>query len=298
MTIATAPSRSAAPPANYEAALAELETLVAAMEGGQLPLPGGGLLEGWLRRAHRAAPVLPCPARSRRAAGGEGARGRGSSRPGRRGRNEAGRFRHLVDRRARGRRSGARCLGAARRARRTGRGDALRGARRRQAPAAAPGAGGGQGGPRQPRGGDALGLRGRADPRLFAGPRRPALHGQRRSFAVAWPTVHFVQFGRQSPRRCSRAMRCRRWRSRSSRRPPKGSRRPCRRGSAARLARAAAVPVMAGGQATISPASAFRSTISVTNRCGTAHICCAAGASVPMGYSLQARLRPRQAPSR
>ena len=47
MTIATAPSRSAAPPANYEAALAELETLVAAMEGGQLPLEG--LLEGYRR---------------------------------------------------------------------------------------------------------------------------------------------------------------------------------------------------------------------------------------------------------
>jgi len=48
MTIATAPSRSASPPANYEAALAELETLVvAAMEGGQLPLEG--LLEGYRR---------------------------------------------------------------------------------------------------------------------------------------------------------------------------------------------------------------------------------------------------------
>ena len=44
MTIATAPARSAAPPANYEAALAELETLVASMEGGPLPLEG--LLEG------------------------------------------------------------------------------------------------------------------------------------------------------------------------------------------------------------------------------------------------------------
>ena len=47
MTIATAPVRSAAPPANYEAALAELETLVAAMEGGQLPLES--LLEGYRR---------------------------------------------------------------------------------------------------------------------------------------------------------------------------------------------------------------------------------------------------------
>ena len=47
MTIAIAPARSAAPPANYEAALAELETLVAALVGGQLPLEG--LLEGYRR---------------------------------------------------------------------------------------------------------------------------------------------------------------------------------------------------------------------------------------------------------
>lgn len=47
MTIAAAPARSASPPANYEAALAELETLVAAMEGGQLPLES--LLEGYRR---------------------------------------------------------------------------------------------------------------------------------------------------------------------------------------------------------------------------------------------------------
>jgi exodeoxyribonuclease VII small subunit len=48
MTIVTAPpGRSTAPPANYEAALAELETLVASMEGGQLPLES--LLEGYRR---------------------------------------------------------------------------------------------------------------------------------------------------------------------------------------------------------------------------------------------------------
>ena len=47
MTTANAPARSATPPANYEAALAELETLVASMEGGQLPLEG--LLEGYRR---------------------------------------------------------------------------------------------------------------------------------------------------------------------------------------------------------------------------------------------------------
>jgi exodeoxyribonuclease VII small subunit len=47
MTTAIAPTRSAAPPENYEAALAELETLVASMEGGQLPLEG--LLEGYRR---------------------------------------------------------------------------------------------------------------------------------------------------------------------------------------------------------------------------------------------------------
>src|SRR5438128_611796 len=50
MTTATASSeRSAAPPASYEAALAELEALVASMEGGQLPLES--LLEGYRRGA-------------------------------------------------------------------------------------------------------------------------------------------------------------------------------------------------------------------------------------------------------
>ena len=39
--MSTAPSSVAAtPPASYEAALVELESLVAAMEGGQLPLEG------------------------------------------------------------------------------------------------------------------------------------------------------------------------------------------------------------------------------------------------------------------
>ena len=37
-------------PPNYESALAELEALVASMEGGQLPLEG--LLEGYRRGAH------------------------------------------------------------------------------------------------------------------------------------------------------------------------------------------------------------------------------------------------------
>jgi exodeoxyribonuclease VII small subunit len=50
MTIVTAPTdRSSTPPASYEAALAELEALVASMEGGQLPLEG--LLEGYRRGA-------------------------------------------------------------------------------------------------------------------------------------------------------------------------------------------------------------------------------------------------------
>ena len=47
MTTAIAPAPSAPVPANYEAALAELEALVMAMEGGQLPLEG--LLEGYRR---------------------------------------------------------------------------------------------------------------------------------------------------------------------------------------------------------------------------------------------------------
>lgn len=41
------PGPRPAAPANYEAALSELESLVAAMEGGQLPLEG--LLEGYRR---------------------------------------------------------------------------------------------------------------------------------------------------------------------------------------------------------------------------------------------------------
>lgn len=50
MTIVTEPhGPSTAPPANYEAALAELEALVASMEGGQLPLES--LLEGYRRGA-------------------------------------------------------------------------------------------------------------------------------------------------------------------------------------------------------------------------------------------------------
>ena len=47
MTIATATGRSAAPPVTYEAALAELEGLVAAMEDGRMPLEG--LLESYRR---------------------------------------------------------------------------------------------------------------------------------------------------------------------------------------------------------------------------------------------------------
>jgi exodeoxyribonuclease VII small subunit len=46
-TSATSPGHDASVPENYEAALAELEVLVAAMEGGQLPLEG--LLEGYRR---------------------------------------------------------------------------------------------------------------------------------------------------------------------------------------------------------------------------------------------------------
>lgn len=47
MTTVPQPGASAPAPANYEAALGELEALVAAMEGGQLPLEG--LLEGYRR---------------------------------------------------------------------------------------------------------------------------------------------------------------------------------------------------------------------------------------------------------
>ncbi len=47
MSITPEPSPISNAPANYEAALAELESLVASMEGGQLPLEG--LLEGYRR---------------------------------------------------------------------------------------------------------------------------------------------------------------------------------------------------------------------------------------------------------
>lgn len=49
MTTDPSPGRAAPVAANYEAALAELEALVAAMEGGQLPLDG--LLESYRRGA-------------------------------------------------------------------------------------------------------------------------------------------------------------------------------------------------------------------------------------------------------
>ena len=47
MTIDTDPGPTMAAPSSYEAALAELELLVASMEGGQLPLDG--LLQGYRR---------------------------------------------------------------------------------------------------------------------------------------------------------------------------------------------------------------------------------------------------------
>ncbi len=49
MTTDSSIGPGAAPPANYEAALTELEALVAAMEGGQLPLDG--LLANYRRGA-------------------------------------------------------------------------------------------------------------------------------------------------------------------------------------------------------------------------------------------------------
>ena len=61
---------------------------------------------------------------------------------------------------------------------------------------------------------DAVG-RGRGnDPRLFAGARRPAVHGRRRRCAAA---SRRATSRSAKPRRCSRATRCRRWRS-----PPAG----------------------------------------------------------------------------
>jgi exodeoxyribonuclease VII small subunit len=49
MTTPSRPGEPPAVPANYEVALSELESLVASMEGGQLPLEG--LLAGYRRGA-------------------------------------------------------------------------------------------------------------------------------------------------------------------------------------------------------------------------------------------------------
>ncbi len=49
MTTASAPAASGPTPASYEAALAELESLVTSMEAGRMPLEG--LLEGYRRGA-------------------------------------------------------------------------------------------------------------------------------------------------------------------------------------------------------------------------------------------------------
>ena len=147
----------------------------------------------------------------------------------------------------RARRVGARRLGAGRRARRPGRGDALRRARRRQAPAAAAGAAL----PARRCGGDARGRAARrggggTDPRLLAGARRHALHGQRRA----------------APRQADRARAFGEAQAHAGRRRDAGAglrgadarrgrraRRRCRRGCARLLARAAGHAGMAGGQA-------------------------------------------------
>ncbi len=89
-------------------------------------------------------------------------------------------------------------------ARAAGRCDALCGARRRQAAAAAAGAGRGRRGRRRQCGRCAArGLRHRADPCLFAGARRPAVHGQRR--AAPWQ-AHGAREVRRG--RCAAGRRC------------------------------------------------------------------------------------------
>ncbi len=93
----------------------------------------------------------------------------------------AGGFDAWAQRRARRGRGRARCLGAVRRTGRPGRGDALRRARRRQAAAPAARARRLRDARRRCRRGDARRCGGGIDPRLFAGPRRHAVHGQRRA---------------------------------------------------------------------------------------------------------------------
>ncbi len=166
-------------PASYEQALAELERLVPTWKPASCRSIG-------CSKATGAAPS--CSPSAAAARGGRESRSRcsktGSSSHG--SNREGCRVRPLGARRRPRPSSGARALGAARRAGRARPGDALRRARRRQARAAAAGAGGGAGGrPRSRHGrrrcGAARRGRGRADPRLFAGPRRHAVHGQRRA---------------------------------------------------------------------------------------------------------------------
>ena len=144
-------------------------------------------------------------------------------------------------------RAGAVHLGIAGRTGRAGPGHALRRARWWQAPAATAGAGCLRGGSRamQPRS-PARGLCGGADPRLFAGARRHALHGQRR--AAPWQAHGACAFGEaqaSAGRRCA----CRRWPSNCWCRTmaqwlPALSATLCRQ-----LALAAGATGMAGGQA-------------------------------------------------
>ena len=89
------------------------------------------------------------------------------------------------------------------------RGDALCRARRRQARAAAARVRRRRSGRRAtPSALERRGLRGRADPRLFAGARRHAVHGRRRA---APRQAHRARASSTRRRRCWPATRCRRW---------------------------------------------------------------------------------------
>ena len=241
-------AKPSAVPASFEAALAELEEIVATMEGGQLPLKES--LAAYKRGAELLQ-YLPDDAEGRRAAGpgarkrrAEGIRSRRCGEAAPTTMNPDLAWAGLV------RRAPAADRGRARRALLPAADlapaslqprDALCGARRRQADAAAAGVCGGRGHGRESRRRRRRRRRRRADPRLFAGPRRPAVHGRRHAAPRQADVPRRVRRGDGTARRRRAAgARVRRaGRGRHAR-----SRRAC-----AVLADAAGVRGMAGGQA-------------------------------------------------
>jgi exodeoxyribonuclease VII small subunit len=188
-------------PARYEDALAELERLVQAMEAGQLPLDQ--LLDSYRRGAEL---LEQCRSQLQAVeSAGEGAGGRtaeGLDRTHERHCRPPGCRTRLQRWVAAGEEALSRWVPADAPAG-LGAGHALRRARRRQAVAAAAGAGRLRGGRRRPGRRHARGRGGGTDPRLFAGPRRHAVHGQRRAAPRQADGACAVRRGRRhAGRRC------------------------------------------------------------------------------------------------